>query len=70
MNFPIDAKHSRLEDIVLIDSVLGRAGSKMTDSERDQIDADAETFIRTCQEAIKMLKIEGRSSNLNTSVLR
>ncbi|XP_035674869.1 syntaxin-18-like [Branchiostoma floridae] len=32
--------------------------SKMTDNERDQIDNDAQTFMRTCSEAIRILKTE------------
>lgn len=31
----------------------------MTDSERDQIDQDAQIFMRTCSEAIKQLRNEG-----------
>ena len=33
--------------------------SKMTDAERDQIDADAEKFIKTCSDAIKSFKDQG-----------
>lgn len=31
----------------------------MTDSERDQIDQDAQIFMRTCSEAIRQLRNEG-----------
>ena len=31
----------------------------MTDEERDQIDTDAETYMRTCSVAIQSLKTEG-----------
>lgn len=31
----------------------------MTDEERDQIDTDAETYMRTCSVAIQTLKNEG-----------
>ncbi len=31
----------------------------MTDNERDQIDQDAQIFMRTCSEAIKQLRNEG-----------
>ena len=31
----------------------------MTDEERDQIDTDAETYMRTCSVAIHSLKNEG-----------
>ena len=33
--------------------------SKMTDAERDQIDADAEKFIKTCSDAIKSFRDQG-----------
>ena len=33
--------------------------SSMTDAERDQIDKDAETYMRTCNASIKALKNEG-----------
>lgn len=33
--------------------------SGMTDKERDQIDTDAETYMRTCSFAINSLKGEG-----------
>ena len=32
----------------------------MTDAERDQIDADAQTFMRTCSEAIRVFRSEGK----------
>ena len=34
--------------------------NKMTDAERDQIDADAEIFIKTCSDAIKSFKDQGK----------
>lgn len=33
----------------------------MTDAERDQIDNDAQMYMRTCSSAIKTLKMEGKS---------
>ena len=33
--------------------------NEMTDAERDQIDSDAETFMKTCSEAIKSFKQQG-----------
>lgn len=30
----------------------------MTDAERDQIDGDAQTFMRTCSDAIKDIRFE------------
>jgi syntaxin 18 len=40
---------------------LGGEQSKMTDRERDQIDADAELYIKTCAEAIRLLKSQAHS---------
>lgn len=34
---------------------------KMTDTERDQIDQDAQTFMRTCSEAIQQLRAQGEA---------
>jgi len=42
-------------------SHLGREQSKMTDRERDQIDADAEVYIKTCVSAIQQLRRQGMS---------
>ncbi|KAI0209708.1 Syntaxin-18 [Lamellibrachia satsuma] len=39
-------------------SYLGSEGSRMTDSERDQIDTEAESFMKTCSEAIRLFKQE------------
>lgn len=33
---------------------------RMTDTERDQIDQDAQIFMRTCAEAIQQLRTEGK----------
>ncbi len=38
---------------------MGMDSSEMTDAERDQIDSDAETFMKTCSEAIKSFKQQG-----------
>lgn len=40
-------------------SHLGGEESKMTDRERDQIDADAELYIKTCLSAIHQLRSQG-----------
>lgn len=40
----------------------------MTDSERDQIDQDAQIFMRTCSEAIRQLRHEGASRALRVPV--
>ena len=34
----------------------------MTDSERDQIDTEAESFMKTCSEAIRLFKQECRQT--------
>jgi len=44
---------------VHIVSHLGGEQSKMTDMERDQIDADAELYIKTCVSAIHQLRSQG-----------
>lgn len=40
-------------------SLISTDLNRMTDSERDQIDQDAQTFMRTCSDAIKQLRSEG-----------
>ena len=47
-------------------SHLGGEVSQMTDAERDQIDADASEFMKTCSEAIKSLKKQGEKIFLLT----
>ncbi|XP_014903616.1 syntaxin-18 [Poecilia latipinna] len=46
------------KDYVSAGSLISTDLSRMTDSERDQIDQDAQTFMRTCSEAIKQLRSE------------
>ncbi|KAM9759521.1 syntaxin-18 [Menidia menidia] len=46
------------KDYVSAGSLLSTDHSRMTDSERDQIDQDAQIFMRTCSEAIKQLRNE------------
>lgn len=36
---------------------------RMTDTERDQIDQDAQVFMRTCADAIHQLRTEGKLSS-------
>lgn len=43
-------------------SLISSDLTRMTDSERDQIDQDAQIFMRTCSEAIKQLRNEGLCS--------
>lgn len=42
----------------------------MTDDERDQIDTDAETYMRTCSVAIQTLKNEGTTCINNIHFIR
>ncbi|KAM9409306.1 syntaxin-18 isoform 2-T2 [Pholidichthys leucotaenia] len=46
------------KDYVSSGSLITSDLSRMTDSERDQIDQDAQIFMRTCSEAIKQLRNE------------
>lgn len=39
---------------------------RMTDTERDQIDQDAQIFMRTCSEAIQQLRAEGELLHLES----
>uniref|UniRef100_A0A673BEF9 Syntaxin-18 n=1 Tax=Sphaeramia orbicularis TaxID=375764 RepID=A0A673BEF9_9TELE len=48
------------KDYVSAGSLISSDISRMTDSERDQIDQDAQIFMRTCFEAIKQLRNEGQ----------
>ena len=49
-------------------SHLGGEESKMTDRERDQIDADAEVYIKTCVSAIQQLRTQGTALLCHCSV--
>ncbi|KAM3938692.1 syntaxin-18 [Leptodactylus fuscus] len=42
--------------------------SRMTDSERDQIDQDAQTFMRACSDAIQQLRTEACKETISTQV--
>ncbi|XP_061688905.1 syntaxin-18 isoform X1 [Syngnathoides biaculeatus] len=46
------------KDYVSAGSLISSDLTRMTDSERDQIDQDAQIFMRTCSEAIKQLRTE------------
>ncbi|XP_061583756.1 syntaxin-18 [Cololabis saira] len=46
------------KDYVSAGSLISSDLTRMTDSERDQIDQDAQIFMRTCSEAIKQLRSE------------
>nr|XP_033805264.1 syntaxin-18 isoform X2 [Geotrypetes seraphini] len=47
------------KDYINACSHIVSAYSRMTDTERDQIDQDAQTFMRTCSDAIQQLRTEG-----------
>uniref|UniRef100_A0A674EFG7 Syntaxin-18 n=1 Tax=Salmo trutta TaxID=8032 RepID=A0A674EFG7_SALTR len=47
------------KDYVNAGSLISSDLTRMTDNERDQIDQDAQIFMRTCSEAIKQLRSEG-----------
>ncbi|XP_077582290.1 syntaxin-18 isoform X1 [Stigmatopora nigra] len=46
------------KDYVSAGSLISSDLTRMTDNERDQIDQDAQIFMRTCSEAIKQLRTE------------
>lgn len=46
-------------DCDVFSSLISSDLTRMTDSERDQIDQDAQIFMRTCSEAIRQLRHEG-----------
>lgn len=48
-------------DCDVFHSLISSDLTRMTDSERDQIDQDAQIFMRTCSEAIRQLRHEGAS---------
>ncbi|XP_062874834.1 syntaxin-18 isoform X2 [Trichomycterus rosablanca] len=49
------------KDYVNAGSLLSSDVSRMTDCERDQIDQDAQIFMRTCSDAIRQLRTEEKS---------
>ncbi|XP_072315863.1 syntaxin-18-like isoform X2 [Eucyclogobius newberryi] len=50
------------KDYVSAGSLISSEVSRMTDSERDQIDQDAQIFMRTCSEAIRSLRHEEKQA--------
>ncbi|KAK9963863.1 hypothetical protein ABG768_007023 [Culter alburnus] len=56
------------KDYVNAGSVLCSDVSRMTDSERDQIDQDAQIFMRTCSDAIGQLRSEMNKQQVSTQV--
>ncbi|KAM6979658.1 syntaxin-18 [Aplochiton taeniatus] len=56
------------KDYVNAGSLISSDLTRMTDSERDQIDQDAQIFMRTCSEAIKQLRTEAVKQTLSVQV--
>lgn len=54
------------KDYVNAGSLISSDLTRMTDNERDQIDQDAQIFMRTCSEAIKQLRTEAEKQVLST----
>lgn len=48
--------------VLFLSHIMSEYG-RMTDTERDQIDQDAQIFMRTCADAIHQLRTEGKLSN-------
>ncbi|KAI4900828.1 hypothetical protein NFI96_025096, partial [Prochilodus magdalenae] len=58
-------------NIVMCASVCSLISSdlnRMTDSERDQIDQDAQIFMRTCSDAIKQLRTEAEKTGISAQM--
>ncbi|XP_066498198.1 syntaxin-18 [Hoplias malabaricus] len=56
------------KDYVNASSLISSDLNRMTDSERDQIDQDAQIFMRTCSDAIKQLRTEAGKPGLSAQV--
>ncbi|KAF7668590.1 hypothetical protein LDENG_00002050 [Lucifuga dentata] len=56
------------KDYVSAGSLMSSDLSRMTDSERDQIDQDAQIFMRTCSEAIKQLRNEAEKQVTSSQI--
>ncbi|XP_028303360.1 syntaxin-18 [Gouania willdenowi] len=56
------------KDYVSAGSLISSELSRMTDNERDQIDQDAQIFMRTCAEAIKQLRNEVEKQVMSAQV--
>lgn len=54
------------KDYVSAGSLISSDISRMTDSERDQIDQDAQIFIRNCSDAIKQLRNDAEKHVIST----
>uniref|UniRef100_UPI0037E8BAD9 syntaxin-18 n=1 Tax=Semicossyphus pulcher TaxID=241346 RepID=UPI0037E8BAD9 len=56
------------KDYVSAGSLISSDLTRMTDNERDQIDQDAQIFMRTCSEAIKQLRNEAEKQVTSTQI--
>ncbi|XP_070299048.1 syntaxin-18 [Salvelinus sp. IW2-2015] len=56
------------KDYVNAGSLISSDLTRMTDNERDQIDQDAQIFMRTCSEAIKQLRSESEKQVIPTQI--
>ncbi|KAG9263747.1 syntaxin-18 [Astyanax mexicanus] len=56
------------KDYVNASSLISADVNRMTDSERDQIDQDAQIFMRTCSDAIKQLRTEAEKPGISAQV--
>ncbi|XP_046881312.1 syntaxin-18 isoform X1 [Hypomesus transpacificus] len=56
------------KDYVNAGSLISSDLTRMTDNERDQIDQDAQIFMRTCSEAIKQLRTEADKQVLSAQI--
>uniref|UniRef100_A0AAQ6ACB4 Syntaxin-18 n=1 Tax=Amphiprion ocellaris TaxID=80972 RepID=A0AAQ6ACB4_AMPOC len=56
------------KDYVSAGSLISSDLTRMTDSERDQIDQDAQIFMRTCSEAIKQLRNEAEKQVMSAQI--
>ncbi|XP_056461693.1 syntaxin-18 [Gadus macrocephalus] len=56
------------KDYINAGSLISSDLTRMTDSERDQIDQDAQIFMRTCSEAIRQLRSEAEKQVLSAQM--
>ncbi|XP_076148755.1 syntaxin-18 [Alosa pseudoharengus] len=56
------------KDYVNLGSLISSDLTRMTDTERDQIDQDAQIFIRTCSDAIKQLRMEAERQVISLQI--
>uniref|UniRef100_A0AAR2LVS5 Syntaxin-18 n=1 Tax=Pygocentrus nattereri TaxID=42514 RepID=A0AAR2LVS5_PYGNA len=56
------------KDYVNASSLISSDLNRMTDNERDQIDQDAQIFMRTCSDAIKQLRTEAEKTGISAQM--